>query len=122
MIETKQKQLENRLENFAINVTKLLRTLPKTSENRIYSHQVIRSSSSIGANYTEATCAHTKKDFIHDVNKARKEAKETLYWLNLISRINLQFKLRMGNLIDESEQIVKIFQSSVSTAKNSLKK
>ncbi len=116
------KELEKRLIKFALRVLSLTRSLPKNPENRIYGNQVIRSSSSIGANYAEATCALTKKDFTHEINKCRKEAKETLYWLNLISRINPQFKLRMGNLIDESEQIVKIFQSSVSTAKNSLKK
>lgn len=117
MIESKQKQLEKRLENFAINVVKLVRNLPRTQENRIYGSQVIRSSSSIGANYTEATCTHTKKDFTHDVNKARKEAKETLYWLRLIARTNPELRSQMKELIDEAQEILKILTSIVKTAK-----
>lgn len=115
MIESKQKQFERRLENFAINITKLVRKLPKIQENKIYGHQVIRSSSSIGANYTEATCAHTKKDFTHDVNKARKEAKETLYWLKLIIRTNPEAEIK--EILNESQEILKILVSIVKTAK-----
>lgn len=112
------KILEKRLTEFALRVLRFVKTLSKTQENETYGHQIIRSSSSIGANYAEATCALTKKDFTHDINKSRKEAKETLYWLNLLAQANPQIKMRMASLIDESEQIVKIFQSSVSTAKN----
>lgn len=111
-------QLEKRLKNFALRVLNLSRALSKTPENRTYGNQLIRSSSSVGANYAEATCALTKKDFTHEINKCRKEAKETLYWLDLLSEANPELKSKMGHLIDESQQIVKIFQSSVSTAKN----
>lgn len=118
----KAEDLEKRLSRFSLRVVNLIHALPKTTENKAYGSQVIYSSSSIGANYAEATCALTKKDFTHDINKCRKEAKETLYWLKLISETNSAFKLKTAALIDESEQIVKIFQSSVSTAKNNQQK
>lgn len=107
MESNKTIEFEKRLKNFSLRVLKFIKALPITTGNKIYGHQVIRSSSSIGANYAEATCALTKKDFTHDINRCRKEAKETLPSL----------KQKMADLINESEQIVKIFQSSVSTAK-----
>lgn len=112
--------LEKRLAEFSIRILKLVKALPTTSENIIYGRQIIRSSSSIGANYAEATCALTKKDFTHDINKCRKEAKETLYWLFLIKTANPKESLRMNAIIDEAEQLVKIFQSSVATARKNL--
>lgn len=113
-----QKELEKRLKEFALRVLKLVKSLPLTEENRIYGRQVIRSSSSIGANYAEATCAHTKPDFLHDINKCRKESKESVYWLELIYEANPDHQERMEDLIDESKQIFKIFMSSVKTARN----
>lgn len=72
-------ELEKRLFQFAIDVCKLVKSLPKTPENRWYGFQVMKSSSSMGANYAESTCALTQRDFTHDINKTRKEAKESLY-------------------------------------------
>ena len=113
----KAKDLEKRLMNFTIQVLKFVKTLPRTDENRIYGHQVIRSSSSVGANYAEATCALTRKDFTHDINKSRKEARETSYWLKIIAETNPAFSLKINPIIEESEQIVKIFQASVNTVR-----
>jgi|SRR3989344_2294504 len=113
----KQKEFEERLKQFALRVLKLTKALPKTMENQIYCRQVIRSSSSVGANYAEATCAHTKPDFLHDINKCRKESKESVYWLELLFETNPSFQLKMRDLIGESKQIFKIFMSSVKTAK-----
>lgn len=90
----KQKELEARLKKFALDVLRLVKSLPPTEENKIYGRQVIRSSSSVGANYMEATCAHTRLDFLHDMNKSRKEAKESVYWLELILKPILLFKTK----------------------------
>jgi four helix bundle protein len=54
-----QQMLEKRLKQFSLRVLRLIKSLPKTEENITYGKQVIRSSSSIGANYAEATCVHT---------------------------------------------------------------
>ena len=114
---TSREELEDRLKKFSLRVLNLVRNLPKSSENKIYGNQVIRSSSSVGANYSEALCAHTKKDFVHDLNKCRKEIKETIYWLELISGANPSIKKRMNGLLRESQEIFKIFTSSVKTIK-----
>lgn len=59
----KKEELENRLKEFGFNIIKLIRILPKTEENRIFAKQIIRSSSSMGANYAEAVYAQTGQDF-----------------------------------------------------------
>ena len=61
----KQKAFEKRLTNYSINVLDLVNKLPQNQGNKTYGNQLIRSSSSVGANYAEATCAHTRLDFLH---------------------------------------------------------
>lgn len=113
----KTKDLEERLKNFALRVIKLVKSLPKSEENRIFGHQVIRSATSIGANYAEAIYSHTKLDFLHTINLSRKETNETLYWLEMIVTVNPNFAGRVDSLLDENKQLLKIFISSVKTAK-----
>ena len=113
----KQRELEVRLKNYALKVLKLVDALPKTQGNKIYGTQVIRSSSSVGANYAEATCAHTKLDFLHGMNISRKEARESVYWLELLQSSNPAYNNLISPILDERQQIFKIFMSSVKTAK-----
>lgn len=115
-----QDELAKRLKKFSLDVLGSVKDLPKNEENKIYGRQVIRSSSSIGANYAEAACAHTKLDFLHDINKCRKESKETTYWLELIYEVNPLFQARMKPILNEANEIYRIFMSSVKTAKNNL--
>lgn len=114
----KQREMETRLKNYSINVLELVNSLPKNQGNNIYGNQLIRSSSSIGANYAEATCAHTKPDFIHAINISRKEARESVYWLELLYSINPKQINSIEPILNEANQIFKIFMSSVKTAKN----
>lgn len=113
----KEHSLQQRINNFVLTVIHLTKTLPKTPENIIFFNQIIRSCSSIGANYSECIFAHTKTEFIHIINICRKETSETLYWLLLIKKCNLQFEDSLLPIIDEGEQILKIFISSVKTAR-----
>lgn len=119
----KEEEFENRLKQFALRNLDLVRSLARSAENRIYGGQLLRSSSSIGANYTEATCAASRKDFVNELNIARKEAKETLYWLALIEKANSHLSSRMKSLISEGVEIYRILVSSVKTTReSSLKK
>lgn len=76
--------LEERTLKFAGNVRAFVRLLPRSVANREDSSQVVRSSGSIGANYIEANESLSKKDFVMRIRIARKEAKESAYWLKLI--------------------------------------
>lgn len=109
--------LKNRLIKFTLETVELCKKLPKSVENQIFSKQIIRSSSSIGANYAEAIYSHSRIEFIHALNISRKETNETLYWLELIKHTNPKYKTQIDNLIGECTSILKILISSVKTAK-----
>lgn len=113
--------LQDRFKKFALDVLKTVKTLPINEENRIYSRQLIRSSSSIGANYAEAVYAQTKQEFLHCLNISRREANETLYWLEILYSTNESFKHGLDTVIDENKQILRILISSVKTTRDSIK-
>ena len=106
--------LERRTLAFAQAVKSLVKSVQKTIPNVEFSKQLIRSSSSIGANYIEANESLGKKDFIMHVRISCKEARETIYWLNLIDCLDEQTRV---DLIAECEQLVKIFGSMLRTSR-----
>src|SRR3989344_6097529 len=116
--ETKTVELEKRLKLFGFDVIKLIRILPKNDESRIIGKQIIRSSTSIGANYAEAIYAQTGQEFFHCFSICRKEANETLYWLEMILLANPNLKALLNPLIDENKQILRIFISSIKTIRS----
>ncbi|MEK7377220.1 MAG: four helix bundle protein [Candidatus Margulisiibacteriota bacterium] len=109
----KKYDLEERTLSFAINVSKFTLLLQKTIANVEYIKQLIRSSSSVGANYIEANEAFSKRDFIFRAKICRKEAKESTYWLKLL-HINPDRETDRIALIRESIELTKIFGAIVS--------
>src|SRR5579872_4389157 len=114
-IEMTSKELQERIKKFILDIIRLVKKLPKTIENLIFIKQIIRSASSIGANYAEAICAQTRQEFLHKINLCRSEANETVYWLDLILAVNPQLQEEINALIIEGGEILKIFISSVKT-------
>ena len=115
--EVKPQDIRERSFEFAFRIIALCRQLPKDEVNRILINQVLRSGTSIGANLEEAQGANTRPEFINCTNIAKKEARETNYWLKLIAEANPSFKNRMKTLVDESEAITKILTASVKKLK-----
>ena len=111
-IATKQYDLEDRTFKFAKRVRDLVRLIPRTISNIEYARQLIRSSSSIGANYIEANESLGRKDFLMRIKISRKEAKESRYWLKLIY-INLELEKEVSNLIQEATELMNIFGSII---------
>src|SRR3990167_10657392 len=87
--------IRKRAFRFALRIIQLCRQLPKNEVNRILTRQVLRSGTSIGANLEEAQGANTKPEFINSTNIAKKEARETNYWLLIMAEVNPQFRKRM---------------------------
>ncbi|HEX7042072.1 MAG TPA: four helix bundle protein [Patescibacteria group bacterium] len=102
----KRFDLEERTLNFAKNVRLFIKDLPRSLTNLEDGKQLIRSSGSIGANYIEANESLSKKDFKMRIMICRKEAKETCYWLKLISTENENERTK---LLNEATEILKIF-------------
>lgn len=115
---TRSELFEERLKNFALNCAKLVKDLPRTTQNLVYGRQLIKSSSSPGANYAEAVCALTRRDFTYDINKCRKETKESYYWLDLIFRTNPLLATKIKPLLTEAHELIKIFQKTAITLRN----
>jgi four helix bundle protein len=106
--------LEERTFLFAKAVRLFVKSLPNSMANTEDSRQLIRSSGSVGANYREANEALSKKDFIMRVKIARKEAKESEYWLRMIYETNdLESTKKLERLINESIELRKILSSIV---------
>jgi four helix bundle protein len=107
--------LENRCLEFSKQVIKLCKTIKQDAVNKPLINQVVRSAGSIGANYIEANESLSKKDFIHRVKIARKEAKETAFWLENLKEITPE--KQVDNLLDEATQLKKILSSIVEKSK-----
>lgn len=104
--------LEERTYEFARNIRDLVKLIPKSISNIEYCKQISRSSGSVAANYIEANESLSKKDFVMRIKISRKEAKETKLWLNLIDLENkIKLKSELDKLIQESIELVKIFNS-----------
>jgi four helix bundle protein len=103
--------LEDRTVDFSSNLIKALACTQKTQANLIIINQLLRSGTSIGANYHEANEAMTPKDFKNLIRISKKEAKETIYWLKLLINVEPLKKEQMKTLLDEASQLVRIFAS-----------
>ncbi|MCL4363825.1 four helix bundle protein [Patescibacteria group bacterium] len=99
--------MEERTLKFAKQVIILCKKLPSNTINFKLIDQLIRSAGSIGANYREANDSLGKNDFIHRLRIVRKEAKETIFWLELVKESNPEVKI--DNLINECIQLRNIF-------------
>lgn len=102
--------LERTLE-FSESAIKFLVKLPKNPINNILVRQALRSITSIGANYREACEAESAKDFVHKIRISKKEARESEYWLILISRTNPFAGDKIKLLLSKSQEFIKIFST-----------
>lgn len=109
--------IHERIYKFVIRVINFTKSIPRTTQNLPIINQLIRSVTSIGANDQEADGALTRKDFIKCYVVVRKEAKETNYWLSIISDTNPKLSDRMKELRQEGKEIAKIVSSIIISAK-----
>lgn len=103
--------LEDRTLDFAVNIRLFIKELPRTISNIEDGKQVVRSSGSVGANYIEANEKLGPKDFGYRLRIARKEAKESVYWLMIIKRVNILDSKELDNLIKEAGELRKILSA-----------
>ena len=111
-----QKLLDRTLK-FAEDILALAQKLPKNIINNPLIVQLIKASTSVGANYREACEAESSRDFVHKIKISKKEARESKYWLKLLLKVNPNFRDKIVPLGKEVEEFVKIFASIVSKFK-----
>lgn len=110
----KEFDLEKRTTEFAKNVIRLCHKLPRNPINYRLVGQVVGSAGSVGANYREANDPLGDKDFVLRLRIARKEVKETIHWLELLTVANPQFQAEIKNLINEANELKNILSSIIS--------
>ncbi len=106
--------LESRTTELAKRIIRLCKELPRNPINDRLVSQIVGSGGSIGANYREANDALGKQDFIHRLRIARKEAKETLHWLECLIEANEKFASELRDLMRETNEIKNIISSIIS--------
>lgn len=117
----KSHEFRKELIDYVIKIVNLTNKLPKKQANLIITNQIIRSSTSIGANYAESMYALTRADFIHCLNICKKESGETLYWLEVLLALNPGYSKEIKLLTKDAEKYLKILISSVKTAQKNNK-
>ena len=116
MIETRR-DLDERLLEYGARIIRLVESLPNTVVGRRVADQLLRSGTSVGANYQEAQGAESKDDFVHKLQIALKELRESNYWLRLLVKSGKTPAAKMNDLLDESNQLRAILSKSVATVK-----
>jgi four helix bundle protein len=114
---SKRYDLEDRTLSFSKRIIHLVKALPKNTINFNLGDQLMRSGTSMGANYREANETETKKDFLFRLRICRKEGKETIYWLNLITETNPELANNINSLLQETTELVKIFAAIIEKSK-----
>lgn len=110
-------KITERTFNFAVRVVKLCKFLERQDRvSRTLANQLLRSGTSIGANVEEAQAGQSKADFIAKMSIARKEARETHYWLRLLKESEIVPESELSEIITEADEIIRILTAIVKTS------
>ena len=108
--------LKARTKQFALRVMKLVDSLPRTIQGRVVANQIIRSATSVAANYRAACRARSRAEFIAKIGVVEEEADETAFWLELIIDSALLTETRTRPLLSEAGELVAIMAASRKSA------
>src|SRR6476646_5021158 len=115
-----EKDLADRTKRFALEIIRVFSVLPKTTEAQVLGKQVLRSGTSVGANYREAYRARSKAEFIAKSGDSLRELEETGYWLDLLAEANLLTQEKLRNVRQECTELIAIFVTILKRSKESL--
>jgi four helix bundle protein len=101
-------ELRERTKIFGLRVVKMFVALPKSDEAQVLGKQVLRSGTSVGANYREAHRARSKAEFVSKIGDCLKELDETAYWLELLTESGIVKPTKLAALQDETNQLLAI--------------
>ena len=112
--------LKARTKAYAVAAIKFYATLPKSEENQVLGKQFLRASTSVAGNYRAACRGRSTKEFYAKICIVVEEADESLFWLELFTESELVRKERTSTLMEECQQLVKIFSSTKRTVGDQL--
>ena len=109
--------LKNRTKAFALRILKLVDALPKSTAGRALASQIVRSGTSVAANYRAACRAKSPADFISKMGNVEEEADETLLWLELLEESELVRAAKLTAIKQEADELIAITVASINTAR-----
>ena len=110
-------ELRARTKRFALDIVELFRSLPRTEEARVLGKQLLRSATSVGANYRAACRARSKAEFVAKIGLVVEESDETVFWLELLVDAQIVPPGRLEGLLTEANELLAIFAASQRTAR-----
>lgn len=111
--------LRTRTKNYALRIIRLYTALPKSDVARVLGKQLLRSGTSIGANYREGYRARSKAEYIAKLGLCLQELEESAYWLELMAEAEIIPATRLESLQDETNQLIAILTTLVKKSKQS---
>ncbi len=111
-------EMKARTKAFALRVIRLTESLPKSGTAVVISRQLLRSGTSVGANYRAARRAKSTADFVHKMAIVEEEADECLYWMELLVEAGIVKESVLADLIREADEITAIVVATIRTTKN----
>ena len=112
-----ERDLKTRTKAFALRILKLVDALPKTTAGRALASQIVRSGTSIAANYRAACRAKSTADFVAKMSIVEEEADETLFWLELLEESELVTPAKLTAIKQEANELIAITVASIKTAR-----
>ena len=113
-------ELKKRSKQLAVNTGWLCLKLPYNPVNKEYVRQLVRCSSSVGANYRAACRAKSKPDFINKLRIVEEELDESMYFFELLAEFNQEFKIELRDLYKEANELLSIAIASINTSLKNL--
>jgi four helix bundle protein len=110
-------ELRDRTKKFALRIIRMTEALPRNRVADILARQIIKSGTSVGANYRAACRAKSRPDFISKMGTVEEECDETAYWLELFVESGQMKRSRLQSLMDEAEELLRIIVASSKTAR-----
>jgi four helix bundle protein len=114
-------ELKARTKKFALRIIKVSRALPRSPEARVIGYQLLRSGTSVAANYRAACRGRSGPEFLAKIGIVVEEADETVFWLEMLTEAGLVRADLLGDIISEANQLVAIFSASQLTVKRGFK-
>ena len=111
-------ELKKRSKQFAIRIVRLYQALPKRNEARVIGRQVLRSGTSVAANYRAVCRARSKAEFVSKIGVVVEEIDETVFWLELLVETGIVAQSKMESLQKEATELLAIFAASQHTARS----
>jgi four helix bundle protein len=114
----RHRELKDRTKMFALRVIKMSDALPKSRAANVITNQILRSSTSMAANYRAVGRARSKAEFLAKIGVVLEEADETVFWLEMLVDSGIVSTEKMRELLSEANQLMLIFSASRRTAKS----